>query len=99
MKEIKAVVPQSQNCSFNRFALNLPKLWKSTVPLWFVTVKNFFNLNGVSEEKRKYEFLLGAIELRHLERIERILKNLDSINPYTQVHEALLFAYRLKHKA
>ena len=65
MKKIRAAATPSQSCSFNRFASNLPKLWETNVSLWFLTVENLFNLNGVSEKKRKYEFSLGALELRH----------------------------------
>ena len=46
----------------------------------------------MSEEKRNCEFLLGALDLRHVARIEHILENLEMVNPYTQVHEVLLSA-------
>ena len=69
MNEIKTTVFQSQNCSFIEIALNLQALQETNVPLWFMTVEHSFGLKCVNDGKRKYEFSLGAVELRQLELI------------------------------
>ena len=80
--------------SSQRFGtMALPKFWETDVSLWFMSVENLFQLKGVADEKLKYELLLSALDLRHLQRIEHVLANLNPIYPFTQVRKALFEIY------
>ena len=59
------------------------------VPLWFMTVEYSFNLKCVNNKKHHYKFSIGALELRHLERIEHIYKNLDLSQSFSKARETL----------
>jgi len=79
----------SQNC----VSLNLPKFQETNVPLWFLTAENLFRLRGIFDEKQMCEFLLVALDFRHLERVQNVLNNLNPVRPYSQMRVALLEAY------
>lgn len=70
--------------------INLPKFWENDIALWFTTIENIFRLKGVYGEVQRYELLLTALDLRHLQKLEYSMTNLDKHRPYTQIREEIL---------
>ena len=54
------ISPRTRNEGNRSYGSPVTKFWETNVSLWFATVENLFNVNGVSQEKCKYEILLGA---------------------------------------
>ena len=73
--------------------VKLPNFWETDVSLWFLTVENLFRQKGIFDENKMYEFLLVALDLRHLQRVKHVLVNLSPTRPFSQLRNALFEAY------
>ena len=70
--------------------LNLPKFWENDISLWFLVVENIFAMRKIAAEFQRHELLLSSLELRHLQRIEHVLLDLDPVYPYSCLKAALV---------
>ena len=68
---------------------NLPKFWKNDVSLWFLMVENIFASRKIASECQRHELLLSSLDLRHLQRVEHVLLDLDPMYPYSYLKAAL----------
>ena len=50
--------------------IELPKFFDDDGLLWFKVAEAIFNFRGLSDDKRKCELLLSALDLRHLSILE-----------------------------
>jgi len=90
MPETKNTRPYPfQNYAVAAPSVNLPTYGETDVSLWFLTVENVFRRKGIVDENQKYEFLLVALDLRHLQRIKHVpvLANLSPTCPFSQVRK------------
>ena len=60
--------------------------------LWFKVAEAIFNFRGLSDDKRKCELLLSALDHRHLSILEFSLAHLGE-HPYDDLKSALLRHY------
>ena len=73
--------------------VKLPTLWDTDQDLWFTTIENIFQLHRVTSERDRFELTLGALDLRHLQKIRCVIQDLHPDFPYSQVKQALTKAY------
>ena len=71
-------------------SINLPKFWENDVSLWFHMVENIFAMRKIDPECQRHELLLSSLELRHLQRVEHVLLDLDLMYPYSYLKAALV---------
>ena len=71
---------QFQNMTLD---VKLPNFWEAAVSLWFLTVENLLRQKGIFDENKMYEFLLVALDLRHVQRVKHVLVNLSLIRPFS----------------
>ena len=82
---------QFQNMTLD---VKLPNFWETDVSLWFLTVENLFCQKGIFDENKMFEFLLVALDLRHLQREKHVLFNLSPTRPFSQLRKALFECLR-----
>ena len=70
--------------------INLPKFWENDVSLWFLMVENIFFMRKIDSECQRHELLLSSLDLRHLQRVEHVLLDLDPVFPYSYLKTALI---------
>ena len=73
--------------------MKLPTFWDTDQDLWFTTIENIFQLHRVTSERDRFELTLGALDLRHLQKIRCVIQDLHTDCPYSQVKQALTKAY------
>ena len=76
--------------AMNNITINLPKFWENDVKLWFLMVENSFAMRKIASEFQRHELLLSFLELRHLQRVEHVLLDLDPVYPYSYLKAALV---------
>ena len=69
-----------------------PKFYDDDGLLWFKVAEAIFNFRGLSDDKRKCELLLSALDHRHLSILEFSLAHLGE-HPYDNLKSALLRHY------
>ena len=72
--------------------IKLPKFYDDDGLLWFKVAEAIFNFRGLSDDKRKCELLLSALDLRHLTILEFPLAH-PGEHPYDDLKSALLRHY------
>ena len=78
--------------------VKLPTFWDTDQDLWFTTIENIFQLHRVTSEKDRFELKLGALDLRHLQKIRCVLQDSHPNCPYLQVKQALTKAYSVSKR-
>ena len=73
--------------------MKLPNFCETDVSLWFLTGENLFGQNGIFDENKMCEFLLVALDIRHLQQVKHVLVNLSPTHPFSQLRKALFEAY------
>ena len=81
---------QFQNMTLD---VKLPNFWETDVSLWFLAVETLFCQKGIFDENEIYEFLVVALNLRHLQRVKHVLVNLSPTRTFSQLRKALFEAY------
>ena len=76
--------------AMGHITINLPKFWKNDVSLWFLMVENIFSMRKIDSECQRHELLLSSLDLRHLQRVEHVLLDLDPVFPYSYLKAALI---------
>ena len=66
-------------------SVTLPRFYEEKVGIWLMTVENVFRLKGIASEAQKYELAVGALDFRHLERLEHVLSRVGMVSPYTEL--------------
>ena len=69
--------------------IKLPKFYDDDGLLWFKVAEAIFNFRGLSDDKRKCELLLSALDHRHLSILEFPLAHLGE-HPYDDLKSAFL---------
>ena len=72
--------------------IKLPKFYDDGGLLWFTVAEAIFNFRGLSDDKRKCELLLSALDHRHLSILEFPLAHLGE-HPYDDLKSAFLRYY------
>ena len=72
--------------------IKLPKFYDEDGLLWFKVAEAIFNFRGLSDDKRKCELLLSALDHRHLSILEFPLAHLGE-HPYDDLKSALIRHY------
>ena len=72
--------------------IKLPKFYDDDGLLWFKVAEAIFNFRGLSDNKRKCELLLSALDHRHLTILEFPLAHLGE-QSYDELKSALLRHY------
>ena len=76
--------------AMGHITINLPKFWENDVSLWFLMVENIFSMRKIDSECQRHELLLSSLDLRHLQRVEHVLLDLDPVFPYSYLKAALI---------
>ena len=76
--------------AMDHITINLSKFWKNDVSLWFLMVENIFAMRKIDSECERHELLLSSLDLRHLQRVEHVLLDLDPVYPYSYLKAALV---------
>ena len=59
-----------------------------------MTFENICSLKGITSETQKYELAVGALDLRHLERLEHVLSLVDSLTrPYPELKNEICWIF------
>ena len=66
-------------------SVSVPRFYEGNASLWLLSLENIFRLKGIFSESQKYELALSALDLRHLERLEHVLYQVNSERPYTEL--------------
>ena len=82
-------MPFQQIVSQPVIAIELPMFWENDIPLWFTTIENTFCLRNIYNETQRYELLLTALDLRHLQKLEHVLADIDRTYPYSHIREEI----------
>ena len=53
-------------------------------------VENIFSMRKIDSECQRHELLLSSLDLRHLQRVEHVLLDLDPVFPYSYLKAALI---------
>ena len=63
-------------------------------------VENIFAMRKIDSECQRHELLLSSLDLRHLQRVEHELLDLDPVYPYSYLKTALvkIFGQNKEHK-
>ena len=77
--------------------IKLPKFYNDDGLLWFKVAEAIFYFRGLSDDKRKCELLLSALDHRHLSILEFPLAHLGE-HPYDDLKSALLRHYMLPRR-
>ena len=78
--------------------VKLSTFWDTDQDLWFTTIENIFQLHRVTSEQDRFELKLGALDLRHLQKIRCVLQDLHPNCLYLQVKQALTKAYSVSKR-
>ena len=94
------VVVSHPAVAMGHITVNLPKFWENDDSLWFLVVENIFAMRKIDSESQRHELLLSSLDLRHLQRVEHELLNLDPVYPYSYLKTALvkIFGQTKEHK-
>ena len=86
--------------AMGHFTINLRKFWENDVSLWFLMVENIFSMRKIDSECQRHELLLSSLDLRHLQRVEHVLLDLDPVFPYSYLKVAPIktFGQTEEHK-
>ena len=86
--------------AMGHITINLPKFWENDVSLWFLMVENIFSMRKIDSKCQRHELLLSSFDLRHLQRVEHVLIDLDPVFPYSYLKAALIkiFGQTEEHK-
>ena len=76
--------------AMGHITINLPKFWENDVSLWFLMVEDIFSMRKIDSECQRHELLLSSLDLRHLQRVEHVLLDLDPVFPYSYLKAALI---------
>ena len=66
-------------------SVSAPRFYEGNASLWLLSLENIFRLKGIFSESQKYELALSALDLRHLERLEHVLYQVNSERLYTEL--------------
>ena len=69
---------------------NPSKFWENDVRLWFLMVENLFAMRRIDSKCQRHELLFSSLDLRHLQRVEHVLLDLDPVYPYSYLKAALV---------
>jgi len=56
--------------------ITLPKFNPLDCDLWFNVTKNLFSLKRVNDEKDKYQLVVAALDLTHMQKLRYVLANM-----------------------
>jgi len=70
-------------------SVTLPRFYEQNCKLWFTVAENIFKLKGIYTETQRFELVLCALDLHHLEKLEHVLDNLSDL-PYSQLRGEII---------
>lgn len=68
----------------------LPPFWREEPELWFLQVDSNFNLNGITQDSTKYEYLLSHLDQSVLFVVKDIIMNPPSENKYLIIKSRII---------
>ena len=81
------------HAAMGNIIINLPEFWENNVSLWFLMMESIFTMRKIESECQSHELLLSSLDLRHIQRVEHVLLDLDTVYPYSYLKTALVKAF------
>ena len=80
-------------------SVSLPHFYERNCQLWILMVENIFRQKGISSEQQKFELSLSALDLRQVEKLQRIFRSLSDSQPYTQLKREIIRVFAPTNEA
>ena len=76
-----------------KISIKIPPFWIERPEIWFHQIEAQFMINGITQEKTKFNHIVAQLEPHMVENIYDIIQN-DSENKYTIAKDRLLAIYK-----
>jgi hypothetical protein len=72
-----------------RVAVRVPPFWPQHPKLWFMQLEAQFHTSGITEEKTKYNLIVGNLDAQTMTQVSDLLMNPSATTPYTALKHRL----------
>ncbi|UYV70018.1 hypothetical protein LAZ67_7001483, partial [Cordylochernes scorpioides] len=77
----------------NKVSIKIPPFWTDKPEIWFYQVEAQFNINAITSEETKFNYLIAQLEPKYIENVWDII-TLDSKFKYTESKTRLLNIFK-----
>lgn len=77
----------------NKVSIKIPPFWREKPDIWFYQVEAQFQINKITTEETKFNYLISQLEPKYVENIWDIIKDTKP-NKYTLAKERLLNTFK-----
>ncbi|GFR22175.1 uncharacterized protein TNCT_331831 [Trichonephila clavata] len=74
--------------------IKIPPFWTDKPEIWFFQVEAQFNINRITSEETKFNYLVSQLEPRFLENVWDIIKDPENTAKYSTAKERLLLTFQ-----
>ncbi|XP_046142173.1 uncharacterized protein LOC123987898 [Osmia bicornis bicornis] len=78
----------------NKVSIKIPPFWPEKPEIWFYQVEAQFEINGITTELTKFNYLVSQLEPKYIEDIWDLVNDKNATNKYTTAKERLLSVFR-----
>lgn len=78
----------------HKVSVKIPPFWTEKPEIWFFQIEAQFEINNITVESTKFNYLVSQLEPKYVENIWDIVTNKDAVNKYTLAKERLLNAFK-----
>lgn len=84
------IMPASVSATVDRVAVRIPEFCPGDPEMWFSMVERSFDASGVTTEKTKFGYVLGALNTRYAAEVRDIIMNPPDSEPYQKLKTELI---------
>ena len=74
----------------NLINITLPKFNSTDCMLWFAATENLFSLKRVFNEIDKYQLVIAALDINHMQKLRYVLAHMDERRPYKHLKQEMI---------
>jgi hypothetical protein len=74
-----------QPAEISRVAVRLPPFWAERPAVWFAQAEAQFSLAGISNERKKFNYVISQLDQRYAAEVEDIITSPPQQDPYSKL--------------